>query len=75
MSVYLMLNFYLEVAHHDQTHGVGAARHQSTGVDPTMAAMFNHLGVAQKAHHHHCRTQESIHTHLEQQQHQIQIIV
>lgn len=48
---------YLEVAHHEQTHGVGAARHQSAGVDPTAVAVLDHLGVAQKAHHHHCRTQ------------------
>lgn len=51
-----MLNMYLEVSHHDQAHGVGAARHQSAGVDPTLVAVFNDLGVAQEAHHHHCRT-------------------
>lgn len=60
---------YLEVAHHEQTHGVGAARHQSAGVDPTAVTVLDHLGVAQKAHHHHCRTQRhrahsvTVHTH------------
>lgn len=53
---------YLEVSHHDQTHSVGAARHQSAGVDPAAVAVFDHLGVAQKAHHHHCRDTRR-HTH------------
>lgn len=56
MSEGLLQEVYLEVSHHDQTHGVGAAGHQSAGVDPTSVAVFDHLGVAQKAHHHHCRT-------------------
>lgn len=43
----------LEVSHHHQTNSIGAARHQSAGVDPTLVAVFNHLGIAQKAHHHH----------------------
>lgn len=42
----------LKVAHHDKTNGIGAARHQSAGVDPASVAVFDHLGVAQKAHHH-----------------------
>lgn len=50
---------YLEVAHHDQTNSIGAAGHQSAGVDPASVAVFYQLGVAQKAHHHHCGTQES----------------
>lgn len=44
---------HLEVSHHDQTNGVGTAGHQGAGVDPTSVAVFNDLGVAQKAHHHH----------------------
>lgn len=65
MSTYLMLNIYLKVAHHDQTNSVGAAGHQSTGVDPAVAAVFNHLGVAQKAHHHHFRTKGKRNAHLQ----------
>lgn len=53
----MLQDVYLEVAHHDQTHSVGAAGHQSAGVDPASVAVFDHLGVAQKAHHHYCRTQ------------------
>lgn len=37
---------HLEVSHHYQAQGIGAARHQSAGVDPTLVAVFNHLGVA-----------------------------
>lgn len=51
---------YLEVAHHDQTDGVGTAAHQSAGVDPTLMAVLDHLGVAQKAHHHHCRRKRCV---------------
>lgn len=51
---------YLEVAHHDQTDGVGTAAHQSAGVDPALMAVLDHLGVAQKAHHHHCRSKRRI---------------
>lgn len=53
----MAVDVHLKVAHHDQTHSVGAAGHQSAGVDPTSVAVLDHLGVAQKAHHHHCRTQ------------------
>lgn len=51
---YIPFFTYLKVAHHDKTNGIGAARHQSAGVDPASVAVFDHLGVAQKAHHHNC---------------------
>ena len=44
---------YLEVSHHDQPHGVGAARHQGAGVEQAVVAVLDHLGVAQQAHHDH----------------------
>lgn len=44
---------HLEVADHDQADGVGAAGHEGTGVDPAPVAVLDHLGVSQKAHHHH----------------------
>lgn len=37
---------HLEVSHHNQAQGVGAARDQSAGVDPTLVAVLNHLGIA-----------------------------
>lgn len=37
---------HLEVSHHHQAQGVGAARYQGAGVDPTLVAVLNHLGVA-----------------------------
>lgn len=43
----------LEVADHDQANSVGAAGHEGAGVDPAPVAVLDHLGVAQKAHHHH----------------------
>lgn len=44
---------HLKVPHHNQSHSVGAPRHQGAGVDPAAVAVLYHLGVAQKAHHHH----------------------
>lgn len=44
---------HLEVTDHDQTDGVGAARHQSAGVDPTLVTVLDHLSVAQEANHDH----------------------
>lgn len=44
---------HLEVSHHDQSYSVGAARQQGVGVNPASVAVLNHLGIAQKAHHHH----------------------
>lgn len=72
-SANLLQGVYLEVAHHDQTHSVGAAGHQSAGVDPTSVAVFDHLGVAQKAHHHHCRTQGKTCTFTRHPSHNIEI--
>lgn len=54
---------HLEVSHHHQAQGVGAARHQGAGVDPALVAVLNHLGVAEKTHHHHCRGVEGNTTH------------
>lgn len=44
---------HLEVSDHDQADGVGAAGNKGTGVDPAPVAVLDHLGVSQKAHHHH----------------------
>lgn len=35
----------LEVAHHDQSHSIGASRHKSTGVEPAVVPVLDDLSI------------------------------